>query len=526
MNKKVLTLITIISTIFIIPKVQSQTPNSSWGRSVGSSGNDWGAYSVTDKNGNTYVTGYFSSPITIGSQTYSTTTGSGTETDIFICKYDQLGNVEWAKIFGGNGNDESRAIALDTNNNVCIAGRFVNTANFDGQQLTSASPHNDGFIAVFNSTGTLLMLHQSGVTGNSSDHATYFALHVTKNNELLAGGSMHGTIASQSNTSGTSRAFLVNVNIQSGLINTAKIYNFNNSSVTTISTDTLGNVFWGIRASSAAGTCYLYKGPNIGSFQYNHPINNSGADELFQILPNNNGGCVAIGIYDGNYFINEYDQYLSALYSYPSSSSINTLELLLPSNSPDYFYLVGTYGNLNSINSGCSQSIPAPSGIGSKDIYIQKRNYNLSLGCDSAFVFGVKANFGEVRGLGVDENNNVYVSGYFTGNVAGSYLTSKGSTDIYTIKFGDNLIPTGLNNQSNNTVIYIHPNPANNFLKINNLSIGSTLNITDITGEVVYSSKTNNDEITINTSELSNGVYILQVTNNGTIVYRKFVINK
>ena len=514
----------IILTLIIIPKVQSQTPNSTWGRSIGSSLNDWGAYSVTDKNGNTYVTGYFSSPITIGSQTFSTTTGNGTETDIFICKYDQSGNVEWAKTFGGTGSDESRAITLDTNNNVCIAGRFVNTADFDGQQLSTTSPLYDGYIAVFNPSGTLQMLHQSGVSSNSFDNASYFSLHVTKNNELLAGGSMHGTIASQSNTSGTSRAFLVNVNIQSGLINSAKVYGFNNSNVTTITTDTLGNVFWGIRASITAGTCYLYKGPNIGSFQYSHTINNSGSDEIFQIIPNNNGGCVAIGIYDGNYFINAYDQYLSAVWNYPSSSSATTLDRLIPSKSPDYFYLVGTYNNFNSLNQ-CGQNIQAPTGVG-KDIYVQRRNFNFSLGCDSTFVFGVKANFGEVRGIGLDESNNVYVSGYFSGNVAGSYLTSAGSTDIYTFKFGNNLIPTGLDNQGNKPVVVIYPNPAKDIVTIGNVPSGSTVNITDITGRIVYSTKTNNDEITINTSEFVNGVYIIQVENNGSVANKKLVINK
>lgn len=71
----------------------------------------------------------------------------------------------------------------------------------------------------------------------------------------------------------------------------------------------------------------------------------------------------------------------------------------------------------------------------------------------------------------------------------------------------------------------VYPNPASEMVTIGNLPIGSTLTITNITGKVVYNSLIDNEQTTINTSNYVNGVYILQVSNNGIVATKKLVIN-
>jgi len=97
-----------------------------WIKQIGGTSTDVGTEIVTDSNGNSYVTGSFKGTVTIptvGSDTQITAVNNSTS-DIFIVKYDTNGNALWAKSIGSNGSDDSYGIALDSNNNVYVSGRF------------------------------------------------------------------------------------------------------------------------------------------------------------------------------------------------------------------------------------------------------------------------------------------------------------------------------------------------------------------------------------------------------------------
>lgn len=87
-------------------------------------------------------------------------------------------------------------------------------------------------------------------------------------------------------------------------------------------------------------------------------------------------------------------------------------------------------------------------------------------------------------------------------------------------------IATGIGETFTENTLLVYPNPANEMVTIGNLPSGSILNITDITGKVVYNAVIKNEQTTINTTDFVNGVYILQVNNNGSIATTKFVVNK
>ena len=78
----------------------------------------------------------------------------------------------------------------------------------------------------------------------------------------------------------------------------------------------------------------------------------------------------------------------------------------------------------------------------------------------------------------------------------------------------------GINNLS------VYPNPAQDFMTVGNIPIGSTLNITDITGKTVYSSLIKSEQMTISTADFVNGIYIIQVAYNGALTNKKLVISK
>lgn len=92
---------------------------------------------------------------------------------------------------------------------------------------------------------------------------------------------------------------------------------------------------------------------------------------------------------------------------------------------------------------------------------------------------------------------------------------------------GDGGGTTSVENIKDEFSFNIYPNPANDFVTITNLPIGSTMRILDITGKVVYSSAiTNEQTTTINTTDFINGIYLIRIENNGNIANRKLVVNK
>lgn len=117
---------------------------------------------AVDLDGNVYVSGYFGSA-TVDSLNFDgvkiTTNG---QRDIFLAKYNNDGQIQWAVSAGGALSDEeARSTAVDHLGNVIITGRFVDTANFSGTQLIS-NGSGDIFVAKYNSIGNLLWVVNAG----------------------------------------------------------------------------------------------------------------------------------------------------------------------------------------------------------------------------------------------------------------------------------------------------------------------------------------------------------------------------
>ncbi|RYH74840.1 T9SS type A sorting domain-containing protein [Flavobacteriaceae bacterium 144Ye] len=75
--------------------------------------------------------------------------------------------------------------------------------------------------------------------------------------------------------------------------------------------------------------------------------------------------------------------------------------------------------------------------------------------------------------------------------------------------------------------LLLYPNPAKDLVTITNLPYGETrIMVFDITGKVIVSKLTNAETTTINTTNFSNGVYLVRLNHNGYIVHNKLVINK
>jgi hypothetical protein len=71
----------------------------------------------------------------------------------------------------------------------------------------------------------------------------------------------------------------------------------------------------------------------------------------------------------------------------------------------------------------------------------------------------------------------------------------------------------------------VYPNPAQNVLNVDfqNIEIGAKLAIVNTLGAVVWEGLVHSDKNTLNTGELSNGMYFLQVFSEKGTLMKKFV---
>jgi hypothetical protein len=166
------------SDIFIVK--YDATGNVAWAKSAGGTSYDFGTGITNDVSGNVLLTGYFKSPVlTIGGVTLTNATSDGMVSDIFVAKFDAIGNVLWAKSAGGAADDGSNSICTDATGNVYIAGYFQSTTIAVGGITLTNTGSYDIFIAKYDASGNVAWAKNAW--GDSYDYATGVIADATGN---------------------------------------------------------------------------------------------------------------------------------------------------------------------------------------------------------------------------------------------------------------------------------------------------------------------------------------------------------
>lgn len=162
--------------------------NIIWSRFITSNGSVSGNSMCVDAVSNIYITGSFAVSADFNPYTLSTNGGGAANLDVFISKFDALGNVIWARSLGGNNQDYGKSINLDAANNIYTIGTFKGAAYYQppvGAFLTVASSSNgnpnnqDVFIAKFGNNGNFIGAESFG--GPSSDDGISMVLDAVGN---------------------------------------------------------------------------------------------------------------------------------------------------------------------------------------------------------------------------------------------------------------------------------------------------------------------------------------------------------
>jgi hypothetical protein len=158
--------------IFSFSAYSQTAPSWVWAKSAGGGADDQQSYAVaTDGLGNIYVAGSFTgNSMTIG--TFTLTNPAPASYNVFIAKYNNVGNVMWARTFGStDDNVEAYGIEADGSGNVYVTGYFQSSSLLIGTTLPlvnsgGADGSADIFVVKYSSVGTEQWAKKAGTAGN------------------------------------------------------------------------------------------------------------------------------------------------------------------------------------------------------------------------------------------------------------------------------------------------------------------------------------------------------------------------
>ena len=225
--------------------------NLLWANSYGGSLSDAATGISMDANGNVYMTGYFNSA-TISFDTIVLTNDHVRGyyyPDIFIAKFDNNGNVVWAKQAGGSQSEEATAIATDNLGNSYINGWYTSDTTLFGNDTLFTVENGSSmlFLAKYDSSGNIVWAKSAGAHGGSDVNTT---IGFNAGN-LYVGGAFASTTmtfdtitVNNPNTSNGAGIFIAKYNVNGNAIWAQSYGGLYNDYLTNITVDSAGNAFF------------------------------------------------------------------------------------------------------------------------------------------------------------------------------------------------------------------------------------------------------------------------------------------
>lgn len=455
--------------------------NNIWEKQIFSGGSNDGGYSIKcDSENNVYLTGSFRDTIDFQNNiliAYGIC-------DIFILKFNNDGEIMWAKNEGGNSWDWGYSLCLDTEDNLYVTGYFHDEANFSGFTI-NAEYSNAIFIAKYTTEGQLVWIkHYGGEEGFFANSGN--SIIADTNCNIYVTGRFGGNVNFDNfnfNSDGSRDVFLMKMD-STGNINWVRAFGSQSDwdNAFSVALDLLGNVYV---------TADFYHTITIDSLTIT-----TSEDHPTLIAKFNNNGTIGWI----NFIVNT---------GWSSSNNFNK-EVVV--NNPNNVYLYGTYEpNDNNY-----------------DIFLTKYNETGNLLWHEIYS-GLNNSFGNYITRG--EGSKLFLIGDFID----SLFISDGNlysdfNSCYVVKINDltyDPIYTNINNpfiDNELDKIKIYPNPARNYVEIDYYDLHNhTLELFDLKGTRILTLKNNINPLRLNISSFNSGIYYIRFTSNDFIMTKKIV---
>lgn len=529
--------------------------NLQWAKSIGGNSTDVTYDMAIDASGNTYQTGYFQGTVDFDPNAGVTNLVSNGDFDVFISKFDASGNLIWAKNVGTTSGEYSYGIAVDASGNVLTTGTYYATVDFDpsaGVSTLTAAGNYDSFILKLDANGNFVWAKSIGTTSTESGQG----ISTDANGNVYATGYFQNSVDFDPGPASSTYTSLGGDDVYVLKLDAAGAYSWaftfgsptSHELVNDISVDASGNVyttghFWATTdfdPNTAAGSVtstgetdiFIHKIDMTGNFSWVKTFGGVYFDEAYSMCLDNSGNIYStgyfretvdfdpgIGVSNLTAGSGNLDVYISKLNS--SGDLVWAKSLSGPAGEIGYGITVDATGNVYTTG-GFDGTVDFDPNAGTSSF--------TSHGNDDVFVSALDMNgnylwaktiggtdYDQGRGIAVNANEDVYVTGYYNGTVdfdpnSGTVeLTSFGNTyDVFILKLSTNSNEIDENSVLEDLTIY--PNPCAKNLIISTDEQLSSIEIYSISGELVQTESEN----TFSIESLPLGMYILHVkTDNG-----------
>lgn len=423
--------------------------NPVWSKTIGGSKYDSAQCVTVDSVGNIYVSGVFTNRLDFGSGIFLFQSGNINTMDIFVAKYDPMGNILWAKKIGGPQSDYSTAIKVDSNNNIVLTGYFYSSYlsyfdSFGDSNMWSATNTADAFLVKFNSTGGVIWHQTIAGTKNeitsslSIDNDNNISLSGTFNSPSILIGPSSSVLYNYDGGTATTDMFILQIDSTGVLIWNKKFGGQGNDYVNALACDNIGNVY--IIGASGNTTItfdsfslinsniFIAKLDLFGNALWANNIAGQKLDSATSITSDLNGNVTVVGNFrssalnfgtnntlvnssntsnDNDIFIAKYNGSGQVIWVKQVAGDFDEQSNFITSNTNGDLFLIGTYDSSRvdfGINIFVNNVLP-------HSMFIAKYS-GVDGGVMWARSFGCKDDT-ETRVIKTDAVGNIYAGGYF-----------------------------------------------------------------------------------------------------------------
>lgn len=556
------TLYTLIFTTLLMSNfVASQT--FEWAKKIGGMDNDEISAITSDNAGNIYVIGKFASTADFDPSPALYHQTSQGLFDAYVAKYNDQGALIWAKQFMGLGAVQGTAIIVDNSGNVYAGGAFEGTADFDpanavAYNLTSNGA-DDAFVVKLDTDGNFVWANSFG--GTSYDAVSKLALDQSGN--LVVGGSFVGSnvdfdpsgAVNTLSSNGSADIYILKLNSAGNYITAFNLGSFSSEYISGLAIDASNNMI--ITGTFSQTVNFNPSGTSV-------LLTSNGSDDVFickydfqdlLLWVKQIGGIeqeLSVGLTispTGNIYIagqfygdcdidpgasvtnfsptpgygNSYVLCLDLSGNYVWARNIGgthfTEAMCLDIDANENVYLSGKFRGTVTLDANYGT-------IGQRDVFVYKLNETGS----NEYAFTLGSAMDDYAGsIHVDNSGNLYTAGYFQQTidfdpgVGVTNLTANGLSDIFIQKMS---APSSASIFTHDEVslFNLYPNPGNDYVTVHFAGSEANLVVFSANGQKVLE-KTISDMETCAISSLESGVYLVELTVNGSTQIKRFIKN-
>lgn len=493
-------------------------PSIQWQKSLGGNGGDK-ATSIQQTSDGGYIMA--------GGST--STNGDVTEnhgsTDYWIAKLNALGTIEWQKSLGGIADDIANSVQQTSDGGYIIAGEtYSNDGDVTGYHL-----NGDYWIVKLDSSGNLQW--QKTLGGTEYDVAN--SVKQTSDGGYIVAGETSSSDGDVIGNHGNSDAWIVKLDA-SGNIQWQKSLggsSYDRANAIQQTTDE-GYIIAGTAASTDGDITvnhgvedfWIIKLDVSGILQWQKSLTGNLADSAESIQQTTDGGYIVAG---GSNSINSEFPVTFGISNYCvaklDANGSTVWQKYFGGSNNDYAYSTQQTSDGGYIVAGAAVSTNGnvTGSHGSSEYWITKLDASGSQQWQKALG---GSSFEEAYAIQQTADGGYILAGSAASN-DGDITGNHGNGDAWIVKLSSGQLSTGENNLIHKPEIY--PNPAKDWVNLDHLPQGSSIDLFDLSGKVIFNKKNNTGKIRINTSSFSNGVYIIKVQDKGKIILsEKLILNK